>query len=397
MFKNAVDVFDIFGFRVRIDPSWLLIAALLIWSLSSSYFPSVLPDLSRSDYVAIGTASMLAMFASLIAHEVSHSLVARLFGLRVGGITLFIFGGVAELETEPVSPKSEFWIAIAGPAMSFSIAGGAYVVANTLAGMAVSTVLVEFFNYLALVNLVLAGFNLVPAFPLDGGRIMRAILWHLKGNLFSATKVASSFGSAFGFLLIVAGIFSLFSSNAIGGLWQILIGFFVVGASRSAYQQLVISEALREQTVSALMTPNPVTTEPDHSIRHLVEEIILKNNKSFVPVVEGDHALGYIDTALAGSIENEDWSNTLVEDIYEPANQLNTTGLSTPMEKVFAKMVSSGRSKLMVVEAGVLLGVLSLSDLMTYLAIRDGLGLTDRKKGTFGATGRQLGAEHPGE
>lgn len=397
MFKNAVDVFDIFGFRVSIDPSWLLIAALLIWSLSSSYFPSVLPGLTRSDYVAIGTASMLAMFASLIAHEVSHSLVARLFGLKVGGITLFIFGGVAELETEPVSPKSEFWIAIAGPAMSFAIAGGAYVTANALAGMAVSTVLVEIFNYLALVNLILGGFNLVPAFPLDGGRIMRAILWQLKGNLFSATRVASSFGSAFGFLLIVAGIFSLFSSDAIGGLWQILIGFFVVGASRGAYRQLVVSEALREQTVSALMTRKPVTAEPDQSIRHLVEDIILKNNKSFVPVVEGDHVLGYIDTALAGSIDNDNWSNTLVEDVYEPAGQLNTTGLSTPMEKVFAKMVSSGRGKLMVVEDGVLHGVLSLSDLMTYLAIRDGLGLTNKKTDSFGATGRLIKTEQSGE
>ena len=376
MFKNAVDLFKIFGFKVRIDPSWLLVAALIIWSLSNAYFPDVLPGLTPYEYVALGTVSMLGLFASLILHELSHSLVARVFGLKIGSITLFIFGGVAELESEPKSPKSEFWIAIAGPLMSFALAGFSYAIAIFLMSIEVSKPLVAIFQYLAFINLVLAIFNLIPAFPLDGGRIFRAALWYFRNDIFSATKVASAFGSAFGFLLIVAGVFSIFSTNMVGGLWQILIGFFVLNASRNSYQQLLIASALKDRTVGSIMTSPVFTARPEDTVRSVINEIILKRNLSFVPVAEGDHLLGFVSTSVLKDIEPENWDQTKLADVYVASSNKNTVSPDLPLEKIFKKMIKEDQRKLLVVENGSLVGVIALADLMTFLSIQSGLGFS---------------------
>lgn len=392
MFKNAINLFDLFGFKIRVDPSWLLIAALIIWSLSNAYFPEILPGYSNYEYIALGTASMLGLFASLIFHELSHSLVARQFGLKVGSITLFIFGGVAELEHEPKSPKSEFWIAIAGPAMSFALAGLFYLAAVSIEGIQASKPLAAMFTYLAVINFVLAAFNLVPAFPLDGGRILRAMLWHFKKDLVSATLVASSFGSAFGFLLIVSGIFSLFSASAVGGLWQILIGFFVLNASRSSYQQLLISNALRGQTVRTLMTKTVRTADPNDSVQQVIEDVILKHNVTFVPVTEGEHVLGFVSTQILQEIERENRAQTKVGDVYESSSGKNTVSPDLSMEAVFTKMVKGDLRKLMVAENGVLLGVVALADLTTYLSIRNGLGLDIQDNEVLAPSGAKISA-----
>ena len=376
MFNNAVDLFKIFGFKVRIDPSWLLVAALIIWSLSNAYFPDVLPGLTPYEYVALGTVSMLGLFASLILHELSHSLVARVFGLKIGSITLFIFGGVAELESEPKSPKSEFWIAIAGPLMSFALAGFSYAIAIFLMSIEVSKPLVAIFQYLAFINLVLASFNLIPAFPLDGGRIFRAALWYFRNDIFSATKVASAFGSAFGFLLIVTGVFSIFSTNMVGGLWQILIGFFVLNASRNSYQQLLIASALKDRTVGSIMTSPVFTARPEDTVRSVINKIILKRNLSFVPVAEGDHLLGFVSTSVLKDIEPENWDQTKLADVYVASSNKNTVSPDLPLEKIFKKMIKEDQRKLLVVENGSLVGVIALADLMTFLSIQSGLGFS---------------------
>ena len=380
MFKNAIDIFDILGFKIRIDPSWLLIAALVIWSLSNAYFPSVMPGYSSYDYIALGTVSMLGLFASLILHELSHSLVARSFNLRVGSITLFIFGGVAELEHEPRSPKSEFWIAIAGPAMSFALAISFHFLAAALFQTGVSKPLTAVFAYLSMINFVLGGFNLIPAFPLDGGRIFRAVLWYFKKDLLSATMVASSFGSAFGFLLIVSGVFSMFSASAVGGLWQILIGFFVLSASRNSYQQLLISEALKDQTVRSLMTTSTHVADVEDTVQDVIENVILKYNVSFVPVTEGDHLLGFVSTHLIQEIERENWEQTKLDDIFVATSSENTVSPDLSMETVFTRMTRDNQRKLLVAENGALVGIIALSDLSTYIAIRNGLGLKSGPK-----------------
>lgn len=378
MFKNAVDLFDIFGFKIKVDPSWLLIAALIVWNLSTAYFPEYLPELTRYDYIALSVVAMLGLFGSLILHELAHSLVARLFDLKVGGITLFIFGGVAELEQEPRDPKSEFWIAIAGPTLSFALAGLAYTAANLFETEHSSQPLFAVVNYLALINLVLAVFNLIPAFPLDGGRIFRAMLWHFKKDLLGATRIASNFGTFFAFVLILIGMLSLFSNLGIAGLWQILIGFFILTASRGSYQQLLVKTAMKDQTVRSLMTKAPITADADDTIESVVENVMLKQNVSFVPINEGDHLLGYVDAQVIQKIDRDNWSSTHVADIYISSCDENTVPPDTPTEILFEKMASGGQRKFLIAENSTLLGVISLSDLLTFLAIRQGLGIKSK-------------------
>lgn len=377
MFRNAVNLFEILGFRVRVDPSWLLIAALIVWSLSAAYFPDVLPGYSRSAYIILSVVAMLGLFASLILHELSHSVVARRFGLNVGGITLFVFGGVAELEQEPASPQSEFWIAIAGPIMSFALAGLFFLLSLAISGGDAASWLHALFAYLALINLVLALFNLAPAFPLDGGRVLRAVLWRYRKDLLSATRIASAFGTGFGVFLIATGVLAVFSASSAAGLWQILIGFFILSASRGSYRQLLVKSALKDKTVRSLMSRAPIAAQLDDTIQHTVEETMMGRKVSFVPVLDGDRLAGYVDTTLVQGVDREKWATTSLISIVAPVSDENSVSPDAAMEDLFERMTQTGRRKMLVVEDGRLVGVISLSDLMSYLAIRQELGGMD--------------------
>jgi Zn-dependent protease/CBS domain-containing protein len=374
MFKNALDLADILGFKIRIDPSWLLIAALIVWSLANGYFPDELPGLSQLEYAALGTFSMFGLFASLILHELSHSLVARRYNLAISGITLFVFGGVAELEEEPKTPSSEFWIAIAGPIMSFCLAGIFYVLAALLTYLDISPKLIVVVGYLALINFVLAVFNLIPAFPLDGGRIFRAALWAYKKDLLQATSIASTMGVGFGLFLVITGILSVFSQNLIGGLWSILIGFFVISASRSSYQNLVTASLMKGINVDTLMSRDVYTTQITNSVLDVVDNTIIAKNVTFVPVLEGDHILGFVTLSMLQEIDAENRDTTLIGDIYAPTNAQNTISSDEMMDDAFKKISSNGIRKLIVERNGQLAGVLTLSDMLTFLAIRGGIG-----------------------
>ncbi|WP_162653377.1 site-2 protease family protein [Lentilitoribacter sp. Alg239-R112] len=373
MFKNAFELTEISGFKIRLDPSWILIAALIVWSLADNYFPETLPGYTRYDYLALSVVSMLGFFASLVLHELSHSIVARRYGLKIEGITLFIFGGVAQLDEEPRTPVSEFWIAIAGPIASFVLAGGFYALAGALTEFGSSLPLVAALNYLALINFVLACFNLVPAFPLDGGRILRAMLWYFKKDLLWATSIASMFGTGFGWFLIILGVLSLFSQNTMGGFWQILIGFFVINASRGSYQQLVISNTLKGQNVNSIMSRKVYSAQIDQSVQSVIDNIIIAKNVTFVPVLEGNHLMGFVSLDMLQSIDEENRQITKIMDVFEKTSLENTITPLVSMEQLFKKMVEGGRRKMLVEEDGKLLGVVSLADMMTFLAIRNDL------------------------
>ncbi|AKH99268.1 Zn-dependent protease [Hoeflea sp. IMCC20628] len=374
MFKNAVQLFEIFGFKLKVDPSWLLIAALIVWSLSTSYFPDVLPRETSTLYTVLGIIAMLGMFASLILHELSHALVARSYGLKVGGITLFIFGGVAELEEEPHDPKSEFQIAIAGPLMSLFLAALFYGLSNLAAGESEIGLAGAVFGYLALINVVLAVFNLIPAFPLDGGRMLRAVIWHLTQDLLRATRISSRIGSAFGLFLMLTGAFAAFAGGGVGGFWQILIGFFILNASNGSYQNLLFKAALRGKTAASLMSERVHTVDVESSIADLVDDVMLRHGVSFVPVVSGEKLLGYADTAGAGAVDRQDWAGRPVSEIMVPSGPETTVLPSTPLNEVFKLLSAHPRRKLMVAQGGRLLGVISLSDLMHHLALEQEIG-----------------------
>lgn len=369
MFSNAIKIATLQGFDIRIDPSWALIAALITWSLSTQFFPMVYPGAAFGAYLTLALLAMLGFFASLILHEMSHSVVARRFGVEIKGITLFIFGGVAELGSEPKTAISEFWIAIAGPLMSFALAFAFWLLTQAGGVLAPGMALNHVFGYLALINLVLAVFNLVPAFPLDGGRIFRAYLWSRSRDLLQATATATRISSYFAYALIIFGVIGLFSGNPVASLWNVLIGLFVLTAAKGTYAQQLQAAAFKGKTVAAMMTRDAVTVLPEVSLQQLADEVMLPERKTFVPVILGGVLLGYADTEVLSHIRREDWPATKTGDVYVPADEGNTVGPDMPAAELMAKISATGRRKFLVAEGRRLLGVISLSDLMGYLAV----------------------------
>ena len=259
---DHIQVAKVIGIPIYLHFSWLIIFGLIVWTLSTGYFPAKYPDLPASSYWAKGLVASLLFFVSILLHELGHAVVARLHGLRTRSITLFIFGGVAQLEKDPKDGRAEFWMAAAGPVVSLALAGVFYACA-TLPFVGPSAAAVA--KYLALINLILAVFNLVPAFPMDGGRLLRGALWGPLGKA-RATRIASTAGTFFAFLLIFIGVFSLTRGDALGGLWYILIGWFIKDASAASYQQVRLDEALRGVTVRDAMV-DAVVTVPSSRLR----------------------------------------------------------------------------------------------------------------------------------
>jgi Zn-dependent protease len=379
MFGHSVKLFDLFGFEIKIDASWLLIAALIVWSLASGYLPQVLPGLGQAAYLTVAVIAMLGLFGSLILHELAHSLVARRYGLGIGGITLFLFGGVAELVDEPKSAGSEFWIAIAGPLMSFLLAG--------LFGLAVAVTGAEgvfgtILAYLASINLILAVFNLLPAFPLDGGRVLRAWLWQRSGDMLEATRKASGAGTVLALGLMGLGLFSALSGGGIGGLWLVLIGFFVLNASRGTYQRLLMQDSLRGRRVAELMTPDPWTATPDMTLAELADGVMLAHAVSFAPVVERGVVTGQIDAAMMREVPRADWATTRVADVMAPLGDTDLVAPRMTAEEALQRLSEGQHRKLIVADGRRLRGVLSLRDLMGHIAVVQALGRgTPRRPG----------------
>jgi len=242
MFGRGMRLFKLFGFEVRIDWSWLFLALLLSWSLAMGVFPFYYRGFAISTYWLMGIIGALGLFGSIILHELRHSLIARRFGIPMRGITLFIFGGVAEMSASPPSAKSEFFMAIGGPIVSVLL--GIAFLALSAIGAGWPVPLVGVLAYLGWINLILVAFNLIPAFPLDGGRVLRSALWGWKRNLRWATRVATAIGSGFAFLLIGLGIFRFIFGDFIGGIWYVFLGWFLHQASQASYRNVLVRETL---------------------------------------------------------------------------------------------------------------------------------------------------------
>lgn len=374
MFSNARTIITVFGFSIRVDPSWVLIAALITWSLYQHTFPLALPGLSPWTYAAMAVLGMLLFFASLVGHELAHAITARHFGVETQNITLFLFGGVAELAHEPEKAMHEFWIALAGPLMSLGLATAFWTFAAT-GGLVFGTgPVIEVLRYLALINLVLAIFNLLPAFPLDGGRILRAWLWQRSGDILAATETAAQSGTILAYALIALGLLGLFQGAVVAGFWQILIGLFVLAAARSSLDAQRTRTLLGPHEVQALMTTPVVTTGAKTTLAVLVNQIILPKRIGFVPVVEEGQLLGHIDTDVITSIDRENWTNTTVDDVFVERDHAVCIPPNMPVLDLFERIAGTGRRKFMVVDGKQLVGVVSLSDLTRYLGLLAVLG-----------------------
>ncbi|NNE88189.1 MAG: site-2 protease family protein [Silicimonas sp.] len=367
MFSNAIKLFTLNGFDIKLDPSWALIAALITWSLSQQYFPTVYPDQTIATYVAMAIAAMLCFFASLLLHELAHSIVARRLGMSITGITLFLFGGVAELESEPRSANVEFWVALAGPAMSLSLAFGFWVLSLTTTAVSAAEPLSQVLAYLAMINLVLALFNLVPAFPLDGGRVLRAYLWNKTGDPLKATETAAKSGAVFAYVLMALGVLALFQGAIVAALWQIMIGGFLLIAARSSYQDQLARVVFDKKSVGDIMHRDPVTVGPDMTLAEFVNTIVLRQGLSFVPVVEDDILLGHMDKTILAGIDRENWESTRVGDVFVGLEDSTRVGPEMPAHDLLSAISATNTRKFLVTSDHRLLGVISLSDLARYL------------------------------
>jgi Zn-dependent protease len=370
VFGRPIELFKIFGFKVRIDFSWFVVAALVTWQLSALTFPAQLPGLAPGTYWLMGTAGALAYFLCILLHEMSHAVVARTYGMEIRGITLFIFGGASEMASEPPSPQSEFVIAAAGPAASFGLAlacGGLYLAGNVEGWPAPLTAVL---GYLGLLNGLLALLNLIPAFPLDGGRILRAILWGWRGSLRQATRISAGIGSGFGLLLIGWGVVSVIN-GVLSGVWIFVIGLFVRNAATASYQQLLLRRTLEGEPVSRFMHPDPVTVPRAISVLELVQSYIYRYHFKMFPVVDdAGRLLGCVTAGHVRSLPREDWERQTVGAVADKCSPENTVQANTDAMEALSRMSRTGASRLMVVDGDRLLGILSLKDLLSFFSLK---------------------------
>ncbi len=369
---------SVFGFEIRIDFSWFIIFALILWSFTFGVFPASFPGLGTATYIGMGVVGTLLFFASLLAHELSHSVVARTKGIPVEGITLFIFGGMARTRLEAEEPGDEFYIAVVGPVSSIVIGllFGLVWWGGTRAGWSVAVTGVA--AYLGVLNVALAVFNLLPGFPLDGGRLFRSLVWKMTGDVTKATRVASTGGKWLGYVLVGLGILQAFSGNMLGGLWLVFIGWFLRNAAITSYEQHVVRMVLEGVRAAETMTRNPETVPSDLTVQDLVDDYFMRRRYQAFPVVDDGHPVGIVTLHQVKELPREEWSARTVGSIMAQARDGMTVRPEESMTSVLEKMEASGVRRVLVTRDGRLEGIITATDVAGWL---------DRA--------RQLGAERP--
>ena len=370
MFGKSVRLFRLFGFEVKVDLSWLIVAVLIVWSLASGLFPVYYRGISVTTYYWMGVFGAVGLFASIVIHEFAHSLVARRFGIPMRGITLFIFGGVAEMHDEPQSARAELFMAAAGPLTSIAIGILFFLVYLAGRGDLWTRPVAGVLLYLGFINLILAGFNLLPAFPLDGGRILRSILWSWKDNIRWATRISSRIGSGFGIALIVLGAANFIFGNFIGGIWWFLIGLFLRNVAQGSYQQLLLRKSLEGEPVEKFMKTSPVSVPPDVRLDKFVEDYVYKYHFKTFPVVDDSRLVSCVNIRQLKDIPRADWNQRTVGEIAVGCSNDNTISTRADAMQALSTMRRTGNSRLMVVENGKLVGIIALKDMLDFLSLK---------------------------
>jgi len=360
------------GIDIKIDSSWIIIFFLFTFSLALFYFPQSFPVSNRSLYWLLGLITSLLVFASVLFHELAHSLIAKRQGEKVEDITLFILGGVAQISEELEEPRKEFFMALAGPLSSFFLA--MVFVLLSLLITPVSKPLQVSFSYLAYINAILGAFNLLPGFPMDGGRVLRAIIWKSTGDLKKATRIASTVGQAIAFFLIFFGIFRFFRGN-IGGLWLVLIGWFLHHASVQGYSQILLRTSLQGLKASDLMSEEFMTVSPEISIDVLVREHVLKKRERAFLVMKDGELSGIVCLEDIKKYPVERWPELKVSDIMTPKDKIAYVSPEATGDQVLSSLASVGVNQLPVLDKGKVVGMICRGDLLKILQLRTELGL----------------------
>jgi Zn-dependent protease len=373
--RGGFPLFRLAGIQVRVDPSWFLIFALIWWSLAAGYFPRTQPEAGAGQAWVAGLLASLLFFLSLLLHELSHALVARRAGHEVRSITLFLFGGAAEMTSEPEGPATELRIAAVGPLASFALALFFWLVGRVLPDTT-PYLIPSVVQYLAWINLALGSFNLLPGFPLDGGRMLRALLWWRTGSLRRASRVATQAGKGLGLGLALLGGIQIFSGALVGGVWLVLIGLFARGLAESSYQSLILRQLLGQVSVADVMVREPVTVPPDLTLDRLIDEYVLGRGFRGFPVVEGGRTLGLISIDRIARVLPELRPQQRVRDHLEPADAEHSVAPERPLLEALAQMGRVGAQRLLVLRPGSpeLLGLLTQSGLVRFVELRQALG-----------------------
>jgi len=365
--KKQIELIRIFNIPIKLDLSWFIIVAFISWTLASGYFPHKYPDLDKSICWIMGISSALLLFVSVLLHELSHSIVAKKNNIPIKGITLFIFGGVAEMTEEPTTAKSEIKMATAGPVCSGALALIFFVISNFLITFVPVIPLIGILKYCVFINLALMIFNLLPGFPLDGGRILRAIIWNYTGDIRKATHTTSRIGSSLGVFLIIFGFFNIFTGNFIGGLWFAFIGIFLKGAAESGYQQLVAGKLLHGIKISEIMTRDLVTIEDSTTLDKLVDDYFLKHRYNSYPVVSNEMLVGIVSIHDVKQIPREDWDKVDVRKILDSKIISLCVSPDDDATSAMSKMIRKGLGRIPVLDNGKLVGIVSHRDIIQII------------------------------
>ena len=367
MLANSIKLGRIWSIPIGVHPTWFLIFGLVTWSLAGGYFPQEYPDLPVVAYWLLGVITSLLFFGSVLVHELAHAFVARRNGLPVEGITLFIFGGAATIGKEPPSAGAEFRIAVAGPLASFGLAlffEALFLLDQQIPLLAAPSV------WLARINLMLALFNLIPGFPLDGGRILRAIVWHRTGNFYRATQIASGAGQIVALGFNVVGILTIVFGSLFDGLWLIFIGWFLQNAIASNLAQTSLQHLLRDVRVAQAMTPHYARVEPLVSLQRIVDEQVVNGGQQFFVVREGDQVLGVVTLDAIQAISPREWRYKTAGQVMIPLGRLATLSPQSGLLEALRSLDESRATQMLVMEGDQVAGILDRNAIMQLVQVR---------------------------
>jgi Zn-dependent protease/CBS domain-containing protein len=364
MGTGSIRLGKIFGIPVGVDYSWFLVFILFTWTFAVGYYPAEFTNWSTTEYWVVGAITALMLFGSVLLHELGHSLVALRYKIPVRNITLFIFGGISQISEEPVSAMSEFWITIAGPLISFILAGVFALLTPLTTGYAPLYAVVK---YLAYINAILGLFNLIPGFPLDGGGVLMSIVWGITHNRHRALLIASGVGSFIAYLFIVYGVFELFSGNLVNGLWIAFIGWFLVSASRGQLQQERIKGLLAGHKVSEVMSQAYTIVQSNTTLQSLMDDHILASSRRSYIVENGEDVVGLLTLHHLRDVPKEQWSTTTVAQVMISCSNWKDLTLDTELWDAMEEMDRNGVNQLPVMTDGHIEGMLTREDIISYL------------------------------
>jgi len=367
---KRVTLFHFFGFKVKADASWIFMAILISWTMSQKVYPHLLAAQSPNTYQLMGALTVVGLLISIIMHEVAHAIIAEYYNMPISSITLFIFGGVAEMKGDISNPQGEFFMAVAGPVMSGLMGLFFWAVANLYAEYidtgAVSCVL----QYLGNLNMLIAVFNIVPAFPLDGGRALRAIIWHYKNNLVTATRIASESGAFFAYGLFGYSCYEIVrQDDLVAGIWWGILGFFVHASGAYAVRQMESRSLLGVEPVSRFMHNHILTVSPDLIVTDLVDNYINKHYQRIFPVVDKGTLVGIVSLSSLLALDRHKWNWLHVASVMEPLSRTIVVAPGDSAADALEIMQRKDRELLVVADNGKFLGVITFRDLASYLAI----------------------------